>query len=173
VFGLVILSSPSFADIDAREFSTQEKLQSYQALTRELRCPKCQNQDIADSNAPIAKDMRAQVHRLVEEGKSHDQVVDFMVERFGEFVTYRPKVTTETYLLWYGPWVFVGIGLVTVLLLAKSKRSTPSGSGQSENNQEQSVDSEGVSPSQPDPSPDDGQKKEQSVDALLKRYGDD
>ncbi|KZZ13452.1 hypothetical protein A3751_19515, partial [Oleiphilus sp. HI0080] len=98
------------SSIDVFEFSSDENRQSYKELTRELRCPKCQNQDIADSNAPIAKDMRVQVHRLVEDGKTSDEVVNYMIERFGDFVTYKPKVSTETYLLWYGPWVFIVLG---------------------------------------------------------------
>jgi cytochrome c-type biogenesis protein CcmH len=120
---LVFLSAHQvvLASIDAKEFSSEENRAVYLDLTRELRCPKCQNQDIADSNAPIAQDMRAQVHILVEEGKTHEQVVDYMIERFGEFVSYRPRVTTETYLLWYGPWVLIGLGALVVFLLSQRK----------------------------------------------------
>ncbi len=127
-------SLTALADIDAYTFSDDEKLQSYQALTRELRCPKCQNQDIKDSNAPIAKDMRREVHRLVEEGKSHDEVVSFMVERFGEFVTYKPKIAKETLVFWYGPFVFVLIGLVFIVVFVKTR-------GSDTKNQKDSTDS--------------------------------
>ncbi len=122
---LVFLSAHQvvLASIDAKEFSSEENRAVYLDLTRELRCPKCQNQDIADSNAPIAQDMRAQVHILVEEGKTHEQVVDYMIERFGEFVSYRPRVTTETYLLWYGPWVLIGLGALVVFLLSQRTRT--------------------------------------------------
>lgn len=109
------------SSIDVFEFSDPQNRDAYKELTRELRCPKCQNQDIADSNAPIAKDMRAQVYRLLEEGKSQEEVIDFMVERFGDFVTYKPKVSVETYLLWYGPWVFVALGALTIVLIARRK----------------------------------------------------
>ncbi|KZY61252.1 hypothetical protein A3742_10600 [Oleiphilus sp. HI0071] len=111
------------SSIDVFEFSSDENRQSYKELTRELRCPKCQNQDIADSNAPIAKDMRVQVHRLVEDGKTSDEVVNYMIERFGDFVTYKPKVSTETYLLWYGPWVFIVLGALVILLVSRRKKS--------------------------------------------------
>lgn len=112
------------SSIDVFEFSDPQNREAYKELTRELRCPKCQNQDIADSNAPIAKDMRAQVYRLLEEGKSQEEVIDYMVERFGDFVTYKPKVSVETYLLWYGPWVFVALGALTIVLIARRKTKT-------------------------------------------------
>lgn len=117
-------STVTASSIDVFEFSSDDNRQSYKELTRELRCPKCQNQDIADSNAPIAKDMRVQVHRLVEEGKTPDEIVGYMIERFGDFVTYKPKVSTETYLLWYGPWVFIAFGAVIILLLSRRKAKT-------------------------------------------------
>lgn len=122
LIGLVFIASVTqSSSIDVFEFSSDENRQSYKDLTRELRCPKCQNQDIADSNAPIAKDMRVQVHRLVEDGKTSEQVVDYMIERFGDFVTYKPKVSAETYLLWYGPWVFIGFGALVIFLLSRRK----------------------------------------------------
>jgi cytochrome c-type biogenesis protein CcmH len=108
---------------DVYTFSNEENRATYHVLTKELRCPKCQNQDIADSNAPIAKDMRAEVYRLLEAGKSSSAIVDFMVERFGDFVSYKPKVTTSTYLLWYGPWLFVVIGFLAIGLIVKSRNS--------------------------------------------------
>ena len=122
---ILIASLVRASSIDVFEFSDPENRQTYKELTRELRCPKCQNQDIADSNAPIAKDMRAQVYRLVEEGKSQEEVIEFMVERFGDFVTYKPKVSVETYLLWYGPWVFVALGALTIVLIARRKKKEP------------------------------------------------
>lgn len=119
---LVMTLGVAQASIDVYEFSSEDNRQRYLELTRELRCPKCQNQDIADSNAPIAQDMRREVHRLVEQGESSDSVVDFMVERFGEFVSYKPKVTPATYALWYGPFVFLGLGILVVVLVAMQRR---------------------------------------------------
>ena len=118
------LSAAALASIDVYEFSSEQKRAEYNALTKELRCPKCQNQDIADSNSPIAQDMRYQVHRLIEEGKSPETVVEYMVERFGDFVTYKPKIIPATYLLWFGPFALVGLGLVVVLLLSNKRRKT-------------------------------------------------
>lgn len=123
LFMLLTVSGSAQAVIDVYEFENESQRQQYQSLTKILRCPKCQNQDIADSNSPIASDMRREVHRLVREGKTEEEVVDFMVERFDEFVTYKPKVSASTYALWYGPWLLVAIGLVIVVLLVRSRRS--------------------------------------------------
>ncbi len=119
---LLLLSAPSNAVIDVYEFETDAQRAQYQSLTKILRCPKCQNQDIADSNAPIASDMRREVHRLILDGHSEQEIVDFMVERFDEFVTYKPKVSPATYALWYGPWILLVLGLVVVALIASKRR---------------------------------------------------
>ena len=124
VFFTVFVSHAIKADIDVHQFSNDDNLTMYQALTKELRCPKCQNQDIRDSNAPIAQDMRKEVHRLVEEGASYNQVIEFMVERFGDFVTYKPKVSKETYVLWFGPFIMVLIGLFTILMVVRKKKAS-------------------------------------------------
>ena len=124
MLGIMMLGSIALASIDIFEFSSEENRLQYNELTKELRCPKCQNQDIADSNAPIAQDMRKEVYRLIEDGQSTEAVVQFMVERFGEFVSYDPKIIPATYLLWFGPLTLVGVGLLVVLLLSsKRKRS--------------------------------------------------
>jgi cytochrome c-type biogenesis protein CcmH len=168
---LALWTSVVFAAIEIREFSTEENRETFHNLTKELRCPKCQNQDIADSNAPIAKDMRQQVHRLVEEGKSHDQVVDYMIERFGEFVTYKPKVSSETLVLWYGPWVLIAVGGIVIAMLAYRKRgSTANAKISSDKSAETAeVGGEENSPQSPKQSP----EQEQRLRELLEKYGDD
>ena len=110
------------ADFDAYEFSSDDKRKQFQRLTEELRCPKCQNQNIADSNAPIAQDLRREVHRMVEAGETDSDIVDFMVERYGQFVMYRPRFDTSTFLLWFGPLVVGLIGLGVILGLVRSSR---------------------------------------------------
>jgi len=111
----------AYANIDLYTFKSEENRQAYLELTKELRCPKCQNQDIADSNAPIATDMRREVHRLLEEGKGRNEIIDFMTDRFGDFVTYKPKVNSVTFLLWFGPWILVLLGLISILIFVKHK----------------------------------------------------
>lgn len=121
LLGLNLISSWAQASIDVYEFSSENTREKYHAVIKELRCPKCQNQDIADSNAPIAKDMRREVHRMVEEGNEPDTIVNYMVERFGEFVSYRPKVNRATYLLWFGPFALVMAGLIVVVVIARKR----------------------------------------------------
>jgi len=127
LFLLMILSLASsylMANIDLYEFSNEANQERYKKLTKELRCPKCQNQDIADSNAPIATDMRREVHRLLEAGETDQTIVGFMVDRFGEFVSYKPKVKPETYMLWYGPWVLLFMGVVMIIFMASRRASS-------------------------------------------------
>jgi len=120
---LVLTPFKAYANIDLYTFKSEENRQAYLELTKELRCPKCQNQDIADSNAPIATDMRREVHRLLEEGKDRNEIIDFMIDRFGDFVTYKPKVNSATFLLWFGPWILVLLGLISILIFVKHRSS--------------------------------------------------
>ena len=113
---LLVLASASMAQaaIDAYTFKDEAERARYTELTRELRCPKCQNQDIADSNAPIAADLRKEIYRMLGEGQSNQQIIDFMVDRYGEFVRYKPELNAHTWLLWFGP---AGLLLGGVLLI--------------------------------------------------------
>lgn len=115
------------AAIDPFEFETIEEQQRFKTLTHELRCPKCQNQSIGDSNAPIAQDLRHEVYRLMTEEKADDQqVIDFMLARYGEFVLYTPKLETKTILLWFGPFILLLIGgLVLIRVLKNHRRLSP------------------------------------------------
>jgi cytochrome c-type biogenesis protein CcmH len=80
------------------------------ALATELRCLVCQNQTLADSNAPLAVDLRNEIREQLKSGKSEQDVVDFMVARYGDFVLYRPPVKATTIALWAGPFVFLVLG---------------------------------------------------------------
>ena len=86
-----------------------------QAITAELRCLVCQNQTIADSNADLANDFRREIRKLIAEGKSDQEILDFMVARYGDFVRYRPPVKGTTILLWAGPGVLLAIGLFALI----------------------------------------------------------
>jgi len=89
--------------------------QRVMTLAAELRCLVCQNQTIADSNAPLAEDLRNQVREKMRQGSSDSQIMDFMVERYGDFVLYRPPVKATTLLLWFGPLLLLGAGFVVLL----------------------------------------------------------
>lgn len=104
-------------------FDSLQEEQRYRDLTAELRCPKCQNQNIADSNAPIAKDMRDRVYQMMQDGASNEEIVGDLVGRFGEFVRYKPEVDRRTLLLWATPAIAVGIGLLAVAsIIVRSRR---------------------------------------------------
>ncbi|MBM7059520.1 cytochrome c-type biogenesis protein CcmH [Pseudomonas sp. UL073] len=110
------------AAIDTYEFANDAQRERFTQLTKELRCPKCQNQDIADSNAPIAADLRREIHRMLGEGQSNQQIVEFMVDRYGDFVRYKPPVNARTWLLWYGPYVLLGGGLLVLGVIVLRRR---------------------------------------------------
>ena len=97
------VGTAAWAVIETYEFSSPELEQRYQDLSAELRCPKCQNQNIADSNAPIAKDLRKLLYQQLEEGASDEEIRDHMVARYGEFVRYRPSFSGATVILWLAP----------------------------------------------------------------------
>ena len=111
----LFVSLSSTASIDALNFASPEQEKDYHQLTQELRCPQCQNNNIADSNATIAVDMRGKVFELLQEGKSKNDVVDYMVARYGNFVTYDPPMTASTLVLWIAPLLLVLLGVVFLL----------------------------------------------------------
>ncbi len=112
------------AAIDAYTFKDDAERARYTELTRELRCPKCQNQDIADSNAPIAADLRKEIYRMLGEGRSNQQIIDFMVDRYGEFVRYKPELNAHTWLLWFGPAGLLAVGAVLIgVIVVRRRRS--------------------------------------------------
>ncbi|MFC6669745.1 cytochrome c-type biogenesis protein [Marinobacterium aestuariivivens] len=115
------------AAIDTFEFRDEATRERFQRLTAELRCPKCQNNNIADSNSPIAEDLRVEIHRMLQAGESDEAIVDFMVARYGEFVLYRPRMTGHTMLLWYGPFGLLVIGAIVVLVLTRRRRDRGTG----------------------------------------------
>ncbi|MBC2679136.1 cytochrome c-type biogenesis protein CcmH [Pseudomonas sp. MBT-2] len=119
------LAGASHAAIDTYRFANDDLRERFHQLTQQLRCPKCQNQDIADSNAPIAGDLRREIHRLLTEGKSDEQIIEFMVDRYGEFVRYRPALTARTGLLWFGPAALLVAGVGVIAVTVRRRRRQP------------------------------------------------
>ena len=111
---LILVSSSAWAVIETYEFSSPDLASRYHQLSQELRCPKCQNQNIADSNAPIARDLRVVLYEQLEAGQTDAQILDFMVARYGKFVRYRPEVDRQTALLWWSPLLLLVLGGVGV-----------------------------------------------------------
>lgn len=116
----LLFSATSYAVIEVREFDDPEKQQLYEELVDELRCLVCQNQNLADSNAPLAADLRQLTYDMIREGKSDAEVIDFMVARYGDFVLYRPPLKPSTAFLWGGPFLLLALG--SWLLLRQLRR---------------------------------------------------
>ena len=108
--------------IESFDFDTAEQEQQFFRLTEELRCPQCQNQSIADSNAGISDDLRREVHRMVMEGTEDKAVIEFMLDRYGEFILYRPRFENKTLVLWLGPLFLLVFGLFIVSVLVRKHR---------------------------------------------------
>ena len=126
LFAALLLSFSVFAAIDTYQFTDEAQEQQFRELTAQLRCPKCQNNSIADSNAMIASDMRQKVYELQQQGQTQKQIIDYMVARYGNFVTYEPPVTPGTLVLWLLPALFVLGGIVVVVRRARKGRQTTS-----------------------------------------------
>jgi cytochrome c-type biogenesis protein CcmH len=107
----LLLANMAVASTAVVEFSDESLRIRYQQLVQELRCPKCQNQNLADSNSPISEDLRAQVHRLLEQGMTDREIKDYLKSRYSEFILYRPEVNQNTWLLWAAPVLFLLFGL--------------------------------------------------------------
>ena len=119
---IIFWSSQSLAVIETYEFSTPDLELRYKSLSQELRCPKCQNQNIADSNAPISRDLRAIVHEQLEAGATDEEIIDFLVDRYGEFVRYRPGMDSNTLWLWSAPLILLVMAVALVLTQIRKDR---------------------------------------------------
>lgn len=110
------------------EFDTPAQEEEYQTLIRELRCTVCQNQSLVDSNAGLARDLRSNIYQMIRAGRDQAEITDFMVSRYGDFVLYRPPVQPNTYLLWFGPFLFLLLGvLVLVAVIGRQRRRAETG----------------------------------------------
>ncbi|MDT8880072.1 cytochrome c-type biogenesis protein [Halomonas saccharevitans] len=120
-----LLLLPLFAQaggIEVRQFDDPVTEQRYQDLTASLRCPKCENQAIGDSDSPIAGDMRDRVYVQLRDGRSDKEILDFMVSRFGDYVLYNPRLEGRTLLLWGLPAALVLLGALVVVLMVRARR---------------------------------------------------
>ncbi|WP_394176888.1 cytochrome c-type biogenesis protein [Thalassotalea litorea] len=120
---ILLAFSINAAPVDTYQFPDPVTKKRFQQLVYELRCPKCQNQNLADSNSMIAVDLRKQVYDMLIDGRSDMEIVNFMVERYGDYVLYRPKVSAATYLLWFGPIGFILIGGIVIALFVRQSNA--------------------------------------------------
>lgn len=115
------MAGPVQTDVKLPELSESQQARM-KALSEELRCLVCQNQTLADSNAELAGDLRNQVHELVASGRDNDQIKQYLVERYGDFVLYRPPVQGNTALLWAGPFALLGIGAASWFVIQRRQK---------------------------------------------------
>ncbi len=112
----------AMAAIDAYPFPNEEMQVRYDNLIAELRCPQCLNTNLAGSDAMIAQDLRREVHRMLMEGKSDDEILDFLHARYGDFILYRPRLTAATVALWLGPALFFVVAAGVLAMMTRRRR---------------------------------------------------
>jgi cytochrome c-type biogenesis protein CcmH len=118
---LLLSAGPAHAGVtlEAFKFDSKAEEQHFKDLIEELRCLVCQNQSLADSDAELAHDLRAEVYDMIQAGNSDEEIVTFLVTRYGDFVLYNPPVKPSTYLIWFGPFVLL---LIAAILLLRAVR---------------------------------------------------
>ncbi len=119
VIGLLLIQAPFAESIEANDFKTIEQQSRYTQLIENIRCPVCQGQSISGSNSELAKDLREKVREMILDSRSDAYIYSFMVERYGDFVVYKPPVNTKTFLLWFAPLVVM---IISLLFLFRSTR---------------------------------------------------
>lgn len=117
----IFMSSPHAEDIPM-EFSDPAQEKQFKGLTEELRCLVCQNQSLADSSADLAQDLRREVYRMVIAGDSNEEIVNYLVARYGDFILYRPPLKPSTYFLWLGPVIFLIFAVFIAISSARTKK---------------------------------------------------
>ncbi|MFH0265603.1 cytochrome c-type biogenesis protein [Vibrio rumoiensis] len=133
----MLFAVPAMSAIEVFDFDTPAQEAQFQELSHTLRCPKCQNNSISDSNAELAKDLRLKVYQMTKQGKSKQEIVDYMVARYGNFVTYNPPLTPSTAVLWLAPLGIVLFGFGFIVLRSRRKSSTKQTDGSQQWDEEQ------------------------------------
>jgi len=110
--------------LEAFKFDTKAEEQHFKELIEELRCLVCQNQSLADSDAELAHDLRAEVYDMIQAGQNDDEIVDFLVTRYGDFVLYNPPIKPANYLIWFGPFVLLLIASILLLRAVRRQKHT-------------------------------------------------
>jgi len=119
---LLLLIQATFAEsIEAKDFESLNQESRYQALIENIRCPVCQGQSIGGSNSSLAKDLREKVRQMILSNKSNKEIYQFMVDRYGDFVVFRPPISWKTYLLWFAPLVFLVFCMIYLIRSTRAK----------------------------------------------------
>jgi len=126
----LIVSASALAAIEVYDFDSPEQENQFQELSNTLRCPKCQNNTIADSNAALAQDLRHKVYEMTKQGQSKQEIIDYMTARYGDFITYNPPFTASTAILWLGPLAVLAIGFSVIVVRSRGRSKAAAGQGQ-------------------------------------------
>lgn len=124
LFLLLSLMFNVFAGVEVNEFINKQDEQQFKKLVNELRCLVCQNQNLSDSNSELAQDLRKKVYQMIQKGRSSEEIIEFMVARYGDFVLYRPPFKTETLILWLGPFFILLFAVIFLFIFIKNKTKT-------------------------------------------------
>jgi cytochrome c-type biogenesis protein CcmH len=162
-----VFSGTVLAAIDVYDFPDAATESRFRELTHELRCPKCQNQNINDSGAPLARDIKDRVHTLLIQGKSNDEITDYMIERYGDFVTYRPRLSVGTLLLWTLPAAAAILAFVALVWAARARQA----SGAAAPGDRHSADTADIQTGAGTPTTDNAAERER-IEHLLRKYSD-
>ena len=119
VIGLLLIQTPFAESIEVNDFETIEQQSRYTQLIENIRCPVCQGQSIGGSNSDLAKDLREKVREMILDSQTDSEIYSFMVERYGDFVVYKPPINSKTYFLWFAP---VLVLMISFLYLFRSTR---------------------------------------------------
>ena len=121
VIGLLLIQAPFAESIEVIDFETKNQESRYTQLIENIRCPVCQGQSIGGSNSDLAKDLRGKVREMILDNQSDSEIYSFMVERYGDFVVYKPPVSPKTYLLWFAPLLVLLLSLIYLIRSTREK----------------------------------------------------
>ena len=123
---ILILSSAFVVSVNAAivvyQFDNESQQQRFNDLSDQLRCPMCLNSNLSGSDAPIAADLRAEIYEQIIDGRSNDEIIDFLTQRYGDFINYRPPLNSGTFLLWFGPLFLLMAGMFIVWRICKNSQ---------------------------------------------------
>lgn len=123
-FAGLLFGTTSFANIEVYEFDSPQQEAQYRALIEDFRCPTCQNQNLAGSDAPIAQDLKQKTYEMVKDGRSDKEIRDFMFERYGDFISYKPPVRPSTWILWFFPPLLLVVAIGFWLIKTSRKKAS-------------------------------------------------
>lgn len=118
----LLLAGFTSAAEDTYQFNNEVDRERFRSFTEEMRCPKCQNQNLADSDSPISVDLRREIYEMIQDGRSDKEIVDALVNSYGQYILYRPPLNASTWALWFAPVALLLIGIVVLIWITVRRR---------------------------------------------------